>query len=185
MKKNLLLITLVDILIIVVIVSFCFVYNAKKYEHVQILPLYLTLDIDQAEYHLGQTIIATITIENVGHGPLLFNSRMALDDPTFGDRQIAFHIITPNGKPYQLTGYITYQAIHRDDFITLNPGEIIKHTYELNSDVNRYKFTEMGVYHFTVDYLNIFDPSFIDPNDTREAWKGMLFSNEVQFTIIP
>lgn len=185
MKKKLLLITLADIIIVVMVVSLCFVYNAKKYEHVQILPLYLTLDLDQAEYHLGQPIIATITIENVSNGPLLFNSRMALDHPTFADRQIAFHITTPNGKPYQLTGYVNYPAMHSDDFITLNPGEIIKHTYELNGDVNRYKFTEMGVYHFTVDYLNVFDPSFIDPSDSRVAWKGMVFSNEVIFTIIP
>lgn len=118
MKKKLLLITLADIIIVVMVVSLCFVYNAKKYEHVQILPLYLTLDLDQAEYHLGQPIIATITIENVSNGPLLFNSRMALDHPTFADRQIAFHITTPNGKPYQLTGYVNYPAMHSDDFIT-------------------------------------------------------------------
>ena len=147
MKKKFLLITLADIVIVIMVISFCFIYNAKKYEHVQVLPLYLTLDLDQVEYHLGQPIIANITIENVSNRPLLFNARMALDDPTFGDRQLAFHIITPNGKPYQLTGYITYQAIHSTDFITLNPGETIKHTYELNGNGSRYKFTEIGVYH--------------------------------------
>jgi hypothetical protein len=185
MKKNLLLIILVDVIVVAVAVSFCFLYNAKKYEHVQILPLYLTLDLDQAEYHLGQTIVATITFENVSNSPLLFNSRMALDDPTYANRQISFHVTTPSGKPYHVSGYVDYQAMHSDDFITLNPGEIITHTYKLNEEVGHYKFTELGVYHFTVDYLNIFDPIYINPSDNRMAWKGMVFSNEVVFTIIP
>ena len=52
-------------------------------------------------------------------------------------------------------------AIQSNDFITINPGVVIKRTYKLNIKYSRYQFTDLGTYRISVDYLNIVDPGFI------------------------
>lgn len=187
MKKYLLCIGLTAAIIIAVIVASYQFCNTKRYNLRQVSPLLLTLQLDQSKYHVGQPIIATITLENTSTSPHLVNSRMALNDPVLASpiRELAFHITQPKGNAYQIDGFINYPAIQIDDFVTINPNEVIKRTYELNTEYSRYQFTDLGTYTIIIDYLNIVDPGFIDSNDSREAWKGMLFSNEVQFTIIP
>jgi hypothetical protein len=157
----------------------------EKNDKSQEQSLKLTLQFEKPTYHPGESVIAIITLENVGNETVLVNSRMSVNLPFESSpiREIAFDVTTPSGENYWPDVNISPSFFEIRYFIELRPGETFESTVYLSS--YSYKFTESGVYKVVANYQNYVDPSYVDPEDDRVAWKGELNSNEILLTIVP
>ncbi len=147
--------------------------------------LELTLRFEQTTYYVSEPVVAVVTLRNIGKEAILINSRMAMDLPYRPSpiREIAFKVTTPSGENYWPSVKINNWFVQSSDFVALSPGDYMEKNYNLSA--SSYEFIEGGVYRVVANYQNNIDPSYIDPDDTRIAWKGELNSNEVFLTIIP
>jgi len=159
--------------------------QSKKDGLMQNEELQLSLRFGNDTYHVGEPIIAIVTLENIGNGDTIVNSRMAVNLPFESSplREIAFTVTTPSGKDYWPAVQIDNVGIRSQLFVALKPGTTIEK--KINLDSFRYEFTEVGTYKVIANYQNFVDPNYANPDDTRIAWKGELNSNEVLLTIIP
>lgn len=171
------------ILVLTLFVGACSL-QSRKDGLVQNEELQCSLRFEKNTYHVGEPIVAIVTLENIGNDGTIVNSRMAVNLPFESSpiREIAFTVITPSVDDYWPAIQIDNVGIRSQLFVVLKPGETIVKNIKLNS--YRYKFTEVGTYKVIVNYQNFVDPSYANPDDTRIAWKGELNSNEVLLTII-
>ena len=151
--------------------------------------LQLTLRFEKDSYHVGETVIAKIKLENIGSKPFIIISRLSVNLPPIPSpiREIAFNITTPTGETYLPDVIIDPGPLYNTYFIELKPGESYEDDIYLGS--YSYEFTEIGTYLVVANYQNTLDPQdAIVPQgaeDNRIAWKGELNSNQVQLIIIP
>ncbi len=180
LKRNLLLV----VLVFVVFLGSCADWEANQVSDLQEQTMELVLRFEKSTYYVGEDIVTTITLKNTGKNPVLVNSRMSVNLPVLSSpiREITFRITMPNGEGYWSDAFIDPRQLRREDFIELKPKESYETTIHLSS---YFTLTELGVYKVIANYQNFIDPSFVDLDDTRVAWKGELNSNEVFLTIIP
>lgn len=147
--------------------------------------LELAVRLHKSEYCLGEPVVATVSLTNIGHDALLINSRMSLHKPGLPSpmRELVFYVTAPHGDSYDPILYASPKFFEKKDFINLEPNDVFEFNFHFAS--NSYKFPEVGVYKIMANYQNLVDPSYIDSNDDRIAWKGDLSSNEVLLTIVP
>lgn len=151
--------------------------------------LQLTLRLEQQVRHIGEPVVATITLANSGEETVVVNLRMSVNLPPISSplREVAFKITLPTGESYYPDVVIDPGALYNTHFIELQPGEFFEKVIYLDS--YGYEFTGPGTYVIVANYQNSLDPKDsiirIGSDDTRIAWKGELNSNEVLLTIIP
>jgi hypothetical protein len=147
----------------------------------------LTLDIrlHKSEYCLGEPVVATVSLTNIGHDLLLINSRMSLHKTGLPSpmRELVFYVTTPQGESYDPILYASPKYYEKKYFINLKPDDVFEFDFHFAS--NFYTFPEIGVYKIVANYQNLVDPNYIDSSDARIAWKGELNSNEVLLEIVP
>lgn len=155
--------------------------SSNKHEN----SLKLAISLDQPTHHLGESVIAYISLTNVGEEALLINSRMSLHAPSMTSpiRELAFNVTTPAGDSYVPPKTFNPMYFDLKYFIYLKPNEVYKIAFHFAS--NHYEFLEIGEYKIFANYQNYVDPNYVDPADNRVAWKGELNSNEVLLTIVP
>lgn len=177
--------TLLFILVAFALASSCVVTNPRENYGPQNQTLELTLRFEQTNYHIGEPVVAIVTLKNIGTETIIINSRMAIDLPYRPSpmREIAFNVITPSGEDYWPSVKINNRFFQSGDFIALTSSDYVEVIYNLSND--SYEFIETGIYRVTANYQNTVDPSIVDPEDNRIAWKGELNSNEVFLTILP
>jgi hypothetical protein len=158
-----------------------FEQNSSKNEN----SLELTISLDKSIYHLGEPVVADITLTNIGKGTLLINSRMSYHWPSMTSpiRELSFNVTTPAGSSYAPSVSIQPKFFSLKDFIYLEPNDSYELTFYFAS--NGYEFLQIGEYRIAANYQNFVDPNYINASDTRIAWKGELNSNEVLLTIVP
>jgi hypothetical protein len=151
--------------------------------------LKLTLRLEQQELHVGEPVIATVTMVNIGKQSVVVNSRMSINLPPLPSplRELAFKITLPTGESYYPDVVIDAGALYSTHFLELKPGESFEKIVHLNS--YGYQFIKAGVYVIVANYQNTIDPKDAinskGNDDNRIAWKGELDSNAVELTILP
>lgn len=152
-------------------------------------PLKLTLRFEKTEYHVGDPVIATVKLENIGSVPIIINSRMLAGLPFMPPQtcEIVFDVLDPSGKSYWPSVNLDPGGLYNTDFVELKPGDSIEE--EIHLDSYGYVFTKVGIYMVVAKYQNAIDPkdanSLKDVEDNRIAWKGIINSAQLQLKIIP
>jgi len=159
----------------------CTTTNGTEIVH----PLELVLSFDKRVYQRGEQVVASIVLRNIGGESLLINSYMAVNLPVMPSpvRGMAFVILDPSRDKYVPDIYIDSRPPKIEDFVVLAPGEMIERKFYPVS--YGYDFSKLGMYTVIANYQNLIDPSALEPNDKRMAWKGEIDSNPAYFTTLP
>jgi len=143
-------------------------FNSIKDE----VPLKLILSTEKSVYKVGESIMATLRLENVSKEPIYVKKRMfvgALGSPIeFRD---VFFLIDGSFSPR-----IHGPELSDTDFGYLNPGDGFENSWDL---VHLYLLDDPGVYYVAAIYQNSHDPENGPP-----SWRGEIRSNTISLEII-
>ena len=141
-------------------------------------PLALMIEMDEDTYTMGDDILVKYTIQNVSTEKILVLSRLAMSNFE-GDPLgvIWFRITTPSGQDAVMHWKVDTRYTN-SDFVWLEPGEAL--VIEENVS-DWYDLLEAGQYSVQATYEN----QVLDPDNGETAWKGLVESNTVYFTIEP
>jgi len=138
--------------------------------------LSFTIQLDKTSYNKGDTVKCKMTLKNISNNNLVVNNRFLVNYPG-GPHEISFLIIDPGLKSVQFSSMINASS-KSEHFMVLPAGKTETKTYILSED---FELTEKGNYSITGYYDNHFDAPV--SLKMRSAWKGILISNKVNFTI--
>jgi hypothetical protein len=154
--------------------------------------LSLRITSDWAIYHLKSNILITIQLTNVSNHSVLVNGYLTFDEPYFPPpiRTISFEIKDPSGVLLSSDVIINKRMIRESDFLLLSPGESTEIKYCPSC---YFHFEEIGDYSIRVCYENSVDPAWlsviessgVSDYDLRNAWKGIICSNEITIRVEP
>lgn len=141
--------------------------------------LHLIIHPDQAIYHLDEAIHIYVILENDSSRDIIVNSRMALNDISFGFPlgEIGFKVFGPDNNERVFQTLLDNRLIKDQDYIELHTLDVIIRRYRIDFF---FKFNRIGIYTITGYYENQWDPE-----DGRKAWKGEITSNEIEIEIAP
>jgi len=141
--------------------------------------LELDLGLNENIYQIGDTILATLSLKNIGQEPLIVNKRMINYVKDLKDLcEIAFTIVTPSGDEAYFVPRVNVRLLKKDDYTTLLPGDVITSTYEIDDYYS--PLESPGNYTIYAIYQN-----YNDPGDGEIAWKGEIKSNTITFKLEP
>ena len=150
--------------------------------------LLLTLSLDKQAYHAEEPVYALLTIQNIGTESVLVKTRMvpySIDGPP-ELRDVSFEIADSSGYIAPYIVFFDPVILSPDDFIILTPGNTC---CETRLDIGTfYGFNRPDTYSVRAFYENRYDPAdtfMANASDNRVAWKGVLLSNVVTFTLEP
>jgi hypothetical protein len=142
-------------------------------------PLVLTIEISEDRYTMGDNIFVKYTLQNVSDEDLLILGRLAMrnfEDDVIGG-VVWFRVIAPSGQNSDMAWKFD-SRYKNSDFVWLEPGE----TLTTEAEVSKwYQLLETGQYSIQAIYEN----QYVDPDNGETAWKGLVESNIVYFTIEP
>ena len=141
--------------------------------------LSLHLSTDQSTYHMNQRMLVVLTLQNSSSNNLLIQKRLVVNTKGVLPpvRDVFFSISTPSGGELEFDLLPNTPLVSPSDFLELTKGESISRSISLTT---YYQFKEIGTYTVQAVYENQ-----SDPGDGRTAWKGIITSNTVNFTIEP
>ncbi len=139
--------------------------------------LMLTLKLDQSVYTETEAIHAILSLSNSGQEELVVNSRMAANNSVAPElvRDLEFVIVSPSGQKAEFKVKVNVSPLGNDDFTTLAAASSVQANYDL---VTFYSLNETGNYSIYAVYENQ-----LNPTDGRNAWKGRIESNKIEFEI--
>lgn len=126
-------------------------------------------------FNVGEEIRSFLFVRNTGPTALTLNSRMNINDVQNPDSTTAFQIIGPAGEIIPFQGLIREALPFPADFREIENGQIIHKFLDLNEGF--YDLSTPGEYSVQAIYKNIHRPP------DGEAWRGMLISNPVTFSV--
>ena len=139
--------------------------------------LTLQIKLEQEDYLIGEEVRGEYVLANQSGIPEWVIKYPQLDPfgiDTMGMAGLIFKIIKPSGIEAQLSSRISIHLPDPEDFIPLQPDELFKREYSLGE----WGLDETGLYIIQISYFNP-----IDLGTGVNAWKGIVHSNTVQFSI--
>lgn len=143
--------------------------------------LELTVILEKKAYHIGEEIIPLVTIRNTGTNNILFRNKLS---PGFESNEMYNNVdeifLDPSGEPVLDTPISVHYLPYPDsdlEFQVIHPNQVFIHS--LNRLNFLYLIRKTGKYTYQIRYRN-----HLNPTDGRQAWKGTLTSNTVEFEII-
>ncbi|BCY18995.1 hypothetical protein hrd7_28440 [Leptolinea sp. HRD-7] len=144
--------------------------------------LELTVNLGKKVYHVGEEIIPYVKIRNAGTNNVLIRNKFS---PGFDHNEMYNNVdeifLGPTGKPVINTIIDIYYLPYPDSDLEF---QVIYPNHEFTDSLNplelNYRIQETGKYTYQIKYRN-----HLNPTDGREAWKGTLTSNTVEFEILP
>jgi hypothetical protein len=141
-------------------------------------PLELTIGISEDTYIMGDDILVKYSLQNVSTENILVLGRLTMrnvEDALAG--VMWYRIITPSGQNPDMN-YKFDIRYKNSDFVWLEPGEALT----IEAEVSKwYQLLETGQYSIQAIYEN----QYLNPDNGDQAWKGLVESNIVYFTIEP
>ena len=130
------------------------------------------------DYKLGEDIRVTLFLVNNQEESIVVNKRMGLNVGQRHLGEVYFIIKSPSGQGVNLVPILDYSLNVPSDFIDLEPGKSLSHSYVLNQYFA--PLDEIGKYSIQAVYYN-----YSQPDDGRTAWTGEIRSDIVHFTVNP
>jgi hypothetical protein len=142
-------------------------------------PLALTIEVSEDTYTMGDDIFVKYTLQNVSDEDLFILGRLAMrnfEDDVIGG-VVWFRVIAPSGQNSDMAWKFD-SRYKNSDFVWLEPGEALA----IKENVSKYyQLLQTGQYSIEAIYEN----QYLDPDNGETAWKGLVESNIIYFTIVP
>ena len=155
--------------------------------------LSLRIDPDRYVYHLNDVINLTIKLMNTSERTLLVTDYLVYDLPDLPPplRTLSYEIVGPDGEKLKNIGLaINKRSMRVTNFVLLNPGESVD---RMEAPTWWFHFDQIGDYSIKACYENTIDPGWfaqiessgVSDYDLRNAWKGIICSNETNIRVEP